>query len=192
MPWKKQFDIDETLERAMHVFWRQGYEATSIQDLVTAMGIHPGSLYPTYGNKRALFIRALRHYEALFLERFDAYVREHSPRQAIIAVFKDIVSDALENPGYSGCLLANTTLELAPHDEEVAGIVAKGLRKTEAFFRGRIKAGQSAGEILVSINPTETARVLLGLLNGLRILARGRPERPVLNALVRHVETCLG
>ncbi len=175
----------------MQVFWRQGYEATSIQDLVAAMGINPGSLYPTYGNKRALFIRSLRHYEALFLARFETYAREYSPRRGIIALFNDIVSDALKSKDSSGCLLANTTLEVAPHDEEVAAIVAEGLRKTETFFRDRIKAGQVAGEIPASVNPTQTARVLLSLLNGLRILTRGRPKRPVLDAVVRHVGDCL-
>ncbi len=191
MPWEKQFDIDETLERAMQVFWRQGYRATSVKDLVSAMGIHPGSLYPVYGNKRALFIRALRHYEAMFLSRFDDYAREHSPRHAIIAIFEDIVADAMRNPDYSGCLLANTTLELAPHDAEVARIVATGQGKTERFFLDRIRAGQASKEIPVSVSPTQTARVLLGLLNGLRVLARGKPERPVLQALVRHAEACL-
>lgn len=191
MPWEKQFDLDETLERAMQVFWRQGYEATSVKDLVSAMGIHPGSLYPTYGNKRTLFISALRHYEAMFLARFDDYARAHSPRRAIIAVFEDIVSDTLSNTAPSGCLLANTTLELAPHDEEVARIVAEGLTKTEHFFLDRIRAGQAAGDIPVSVSPTQTARVLLGLLNGLRVLARGKPERPVLQALARHAEACL-
>ncbi len=191
MPWEKQFDVDAALEQAMHVFWRQGYEATSMQDLVAAMGINRGSLYPTFGNKRALFLRALRHYEEVFLARFDAYARAYSPPQAIVAVFNDIVSDALDNPNYSGCLLANTTLELAPHDEDVASVVADGLRKTEAYFRDRIEAGQASGEIPASVNPVQTARVLLALMNGLRVLARGRPERPVLDAIVRHAAASL-
>ncbi len=191
MPWQKQFDVDVALERAMHVFWRQGYDATSVKDLGHAMGIHPGSLYPTYGNKHALFIRALRHYEARFLARFDDYARDHTPRDAILAVFTDIVREALTDPDNPGCLLANTTLALARSDTEVAAIVASGLAKTEHFFRMRIAAGQSAGSISADVDLVHTARALLGLLNGLRILARGRPEPAVLNAMVDHAGSCL-
>ncbi len=191
MPWQKQFDVDVALERAMHVFWRHGYDATSVKDLGLAMGIHPGSLYPTYGNKHALFIRALRHYEAWFLARFDDYARDNTPRDAILAVFKNIAREALTEPDNPGCLLANTTLELARHDADVAAIVAEGLEKTERFFRTRILAGQSAGNIAADVDAVHTARVLLGLLNGLRILARGRPEPAVLNAVVDHAGSCL-
>lgn len=191
MPWQKQFDVDAALDRAMGVFWRQGYDATSVKDLGAAMGIHPGSLYPTYGNKHALFIRALRHYERWFLARFDDYARDHPPREAILAVFKDVVQEGLSEPGNPGCLLANTTLELARHDSEVATVVAEGLAKTEGFFRDRIAAGQAAGCIPAAIDAADTARVLLGLLNGLRILARGRPEPAVLNAVADHAAVCL-
>lgn len=63
MPWEKQFDVDDALTKAMHAFWARGYEATSIRDLVDRMGINRGSIYATFGDKRSLFIQALRHYD---------------------------------------------------------------------------------------------------------------------------------
>ena len=77
----------------------------------------------------------------------------------------------------------NTAIELSPHDRGVAKVVSRGLSETESFFRDLIEAGQRTGEIPATKDPQRTARTLLGLLAGLRVLARSRPERPLLEAL---------
>ena len=184
MPWEKQFDDAEVLEKAMQAFWARGYEATSIQDLVDCMGLNRGSIYAAFGDKRRLFLRALRHYETYhrrsWLETLQA---RHTPRAAILSVFDGAIGAALSDRSRSGCFLVNTAIELSPHDREVADAVATGLRETEGFFRDRILDGQDSGEIPAHIDAVGTARTLLGLLTGLRVLARSRPERPLLEAL---------
>ncbi len=191
MPWEKQFDVDESLAKAMEVFRRQGYKATSMQSLTKSMKVFPGSIYATYGNKRSLFIKALEHYETEFRSWFKVYEEEKTPVEAIVAVYEFIIDEALKNPDYDGCLLVNTALEVAPHDEEIGRLVSHGLEVTEQFFRKMIQKGQQEGEISADLNARQTARVLLGLLSGLRVLSRGRPERAVLRAVAEHVESIL-
>ena len=184
MPWEKQFDDAEVLEKAMQAFWARGYEATSIQDLVDCMGLNRGSIYAAFGDKRSLFLKALQHYETYHRRSWlDTLRSRHTPRAAILSVFEGAIGAALSDRSRSGCFLVNTAIELSPHDREVADAVAAGLRETEGFFRDRILDGQDSGEIPAHIDAVDTARTLLGLLTGLRVLARSRPERPLLEAL---------
>jgi len=185
MPWEKQFDEAEVLGKALQAFWARGFEATSIQDLVDCTGLNRGSIYATFGDKRSLFLKALEHYETHHRRAwFDALRHRHTPSAAILSVFEGAIGAALSDPSRGGCFLVNTAIELAPHDREIARLVARGLSETEVFFRDLVREGQKSGEIPAKIDPLQTARTLLGLLAGLRVLARSRPERPLLRALV--------
>ncbi len=192
MPWEKQFDVDAALGRAMEAFWSQGYEATSTQDLLVRMGINRGSLYDTFGSKRELFLKVLKHYQATYQgPKVAEAARGRTPRETIGALFDGLVAEALGGSGRCGCLLVNTALELAPHDEEIARIVAAGLRDIEAFFKRTIETGQQIGEIPGRIDAAEVARALLGLLIGLRVLARTLPDKPVLDAIATRAKAML-
>ncbi|NNG05751.1 MAG: TetR/AcrR family transcriptional regulator, partial [Inquilinus sp.] len=148
MPWEKQFDTEDALTKAMQAFWARGYEATSVQDLVDRMGINRGSLYASFGDKRALFILALRHYDAIHRTAWVArLVETRTPKAAVVAAFDEVIAAVLDGGSRDGCLLVNTALELSPHDDEIAAIVATALSETEAFFRDRINAGRENGEI---------------------------------------------
>lgn len=184
MPWEKQFDERQALDQAMQAFMARGYEATSIQDLVDGMGLNRGSIYAAFGDKRSLFLKALAHYETEHRQAwFAALRRRHTPRGAVLSVFEGAIGAALADRGRFGCFLVNSAIELSLHDDDIAQVVADGLRRTEATFRDLIVEGQEIGEIPQATDPARTARVLLGLLVGLRVLARGRPERPLLEAL---------
>jgi TetR/AcrR family transcriptional repressor of nem operon len=96
MPWEKQFDEAAALDKAMEAFWARGYEATSVQDLVEAMGLHRGSIYAAFGGKRSLFLKALRHYETHRRRAWlEALRRRHGPRAAILSVFEAARRDPL-------------------------------------------------------------------------------------------------
>jgi TetR/AcrR family transcriptional repressor of nem operon len=192
MPWEKTFDTDVALTKAMEAFWSRGYEATSISDLVARMGINRGSLYDTFGDKRSLFMSALRAYGAVHLHDWTAALtRAHGPRGAILAAFERAVGAALEGGGRDGCLLINTALELSPHDKEVADFVGTCLADMEAFFRDRIEQAQAAGDIPGHVAPVETARALLGLFVAIRVFARSRPDEPLLRSLTDQAEALL-
>ena len=193
VPWEKQFDSDEALLRAMEAFWARGYAATSMQDLVTCMGINRGSLYDTFGDKRSLFLAALRRYDARHrADWLRALRRANGPKATILAAFDGAVEAALGRKGRRGCFLVNAALELSPYDKQVAAIVAEGFAETEAFFRETIEAAQTAREIPKRVDAGETARALLGLFIGLRVLARSRPEAPLLRSIAGQAATLLG
>jgi len=184
MPWEKQFDEHQVLDNAMQAFMAHGFEATSIQDLVDTMGLNRGSIYAAFGNKRSLFLKTLAHYEHHHRQAWFAALRQrHTPRGAILSVFEGAIAAALSDRGRFGCFLVNSAIELSLHDDDIAQVVAEGLTSTETSFRDLIVEGQRTGEIPRHADPAKTARVLLGLLVGLRVLARGRPERPLLEAL---------
>lgn len=192
MPWEKQFDVDDVLTKAMNAFWARGYEATSMRDLVDCMGIKRGSIYATFGDKRSLFIRALRRYDAIHRQAWVTGLRGFdSPRAAIVGAFSDAVAAVLEAGSRDGCLLVNTALELSPHDPEIAGIVGHGLAEMETFFREMIEKGREAGEIPARVDPVDTARSLLSLFVGLRVLSRSRPEEPLLRSVANQAAALL-
>ncbi len=192
MPWEKQFDVEEALTQAMKAFWARGYEATSLHDLVACMGINRGSLYATFGDKRALFIQALRRYDAVYRQAWIAALgAAPSAKRAILGAFEAVIASVLKDGARDGCLLVNTALELSPHDPEISEIVRAGLAEMEGFFRRMVVKGQAAGEIPAGLDAVEAARALLGLFVGLRVLSRSRPEKALLRAIARQAEGLL-
>jgi TetR/AcrR family transcriptional repressor of nem operon len=186
MPWEKSFDIGETLDRAMQLFWARGYEATSVQDLVECTGLHRGSLYATYGDKRALFLAALRRYdERMRRVSVSDIEARYPPREAIRQLFLAFVAQVSEPGGSRGCFLTNTALELAPHDPDIRRIVAHAQEQIEAFFARMIRKGKAQGEIAARVSPAEAARGLLASLIGLVVLTRSRPNKRLLQSIVK-------
>ena len=192
MPRTKQFDTDEVLVKAMNQFWRYGYQATSMQDLVDCMGLGRGSLYLAFGDKHSLFVQVLRHYDRIWRKDPQTELaRLSSPRRAVLDMFEAAIRVAVVDGSRDGCLLINTALELSPHDKQVGVIVACAFAETEAFLRASIKRGKALGEISQDVDPRRTASSLLTLFIGLRVLVRSRPEEPLLRSIVRQAEELL-
>ena len=192
MPWEKQFNVDDALSKAMEAFWARGYEATSVQDLVDRMRVNRGSLYATFGDKRSLFIEALRRYDAHHREAWvQALSQAESGKRAITEAFEGVIVNVLKGGAREGCFLINTALELSPHDPEIAEIVRHGLAEMEDFFRRMIERGQADGDIPVHVPPLDTARALLSLFIGLRVLSRSRPEKALLRSIANQAESLL-
>jgi TetR/AcrR family transcriptional regulator, transcriptional repressor for nem operon len=184
----REFDEGAALSAAVACFWAHGYAATSIRDLALKMGITGASLYNAFGDKRTLYRRALDHYVAQsFSDRVNRFEGHLPPREAIEAFFAEIIDRSLSDEQRKGCMLVNSALEVAPHDPEFQHIVAGVLVKIEAFFRRSVEAAQHAGTIASSQSAEDLARLLLGLLLGIRVLARTRPERELLEGIVRPV-----
>ena len=192
MPWKKNFDVDVARDKAKALFWSKGYEATSMEDLLGCMDINRGSFYATFGSKQALYLDVLQrydqHYRCGVLDQLKA---EFTPRDAILTLFEAVRKEAAGAKGTRGCFLANATMELAASDKCVAKIVRDAFSQTEAFFKAMIEHGQADGTIRASADPEVVARALLGLLLGMRVLARGGSPAPVLESIVQQVEELL-
>lgn len=180
----REFDEETVLDAAVQCFWKHGYEATSVRDLIEKTGITAASLYNAFGDKRALYQKALDHYVkgsiADRIRRCDGL----APRDAIAAFFAEVLSRSLGDHDRKGCMLVNAALDVAPHDADFQTIVAGVLMRIEAFFLGCIEAGQADGSITPSLPPENLAQHLLGVLMGVRVLARVRPERALLAGIV--------
>jgi TetR/AcrR family transcriptional repressor of nem operon len=176
----REFDEATVLEAAMHCFWAQGYEATSVRDLAAQMGITGASLYNAFGDKRSLYRRSLAYYLAQSVRDRVARFERLEPFPAIRAFFDEIVGRSVSDKQRRGCMLVNSALELAPYDAEFRKIVAEEMIFIEQFFLRCIAAGQKDGTISAAQPAAELAKLLLSVLLGIRVLARTRPQRTVL------------
>ena len=183
MPRTKEFEPEEALDAAMQLFWRNGYAATSIRDLLDGMGIGYGSLYNTFGDKHALFLACLDRFRELRTSWIDE-VLEVSSLSGIEEVFRRTVDGLVGFEPRRGCLLANTAVELGPHDAEVAAKISRYVRHTEAIFERAVIRAQEAGEIPADRDPRALARFLVNALHGMRVLARVGTDRAVLEDAV--------
>jgi TetR/AcrR family transcriptional regulator, transcriptional repressor for nem operon len=180
----REFDEEAVLDAAVGCFWAQGYEATSVRDLIEKTGITGASLYNAFGDKRALYRKALHHYVEDSIADRMRRCEELAPREAISAFLAEIVKRSLTDRQRKGCMLVNAALDVAPHDPEFQRAIADVLVRIERFFFKCVKAGQAEGTVRRSLPADNLARHLLGVLMGIRILARVRPERALLKGIV--------
>ena len=191
MPRSKQFEPEQALSSAMSAFWRHGYDATSMEDLMDCMGIGRASIYNAFGNKRALFLSALEYYVCNG-GALQGVRMPDSPRLAIMTAFRTIVERAVTGESCDGCLVVNTALELAPHDDEIAQIVNGIFVQQEALFRTFLERAMACGEVPQTLDPSRTAQTLLALSIAVLVLARSRPDEPLLRSIEHQVEALLG
>lgn len=183
---QRAFDDTAVLDAAVDCFWQHGYAGTSVRDLAATMGIGGASLYNAFSDKRSLFVKALARYlDCAMRERVARLEASLPPKQAIRTFFAEIIERSLGDKARRGCLLVNSALEIAPHDRELGAEIAARLGELEAFFRRAIVAAQSAGAVPLERNPDDVARLLLGVLLGIRVLARSKPQRALLEGVVR-------
>ena len=184
----REFDEATVLDAAIQQFWLRGYEATSVRDLADEMGIAGASLYNAFGDKRTLYERSLNRYlDQTFRERIRRLELSLPPRDAIVAFLQEIIKRSLNDKQRLGCLLVNSALETTPHDREHQQIVATFLNEVESFFLRCVTSGQRDDTIPKAQTAEDLARLLLGVLLGIRVLARARPDRKLLEGLVRPV-----
>jgi TetR/AcrR family transcriptional regulator, transcriptional repressor for nem operon len=184
----REFDEAAVLDAAIDRFWQHGYEATSVRDLADEMNIAGASLYNAFGDKRSLYERALNRYlDSTFRERIRRLEPSLPPREAIAAFLQEIVKRSLTDKRRRGCLLVNSAIESAPHDHKFLEIVAIFLDEVESFFLRCVSKGQREGTVTKAYSAEDLSRSLLGTLLGVRVLARVRPQRKLLEGLIRPV-----
>src|SRR5438045_8154707 len=181
MAGKKSFQPEQALDKAMGLFWKQGYEGTSIEDLVQYMGLGRGSLYDTFGDKHALYLAALSQYLAKYQAQAVEFLEQTGRLSEILErFFQAFIEELVSDPARRGCFLVNASVEMAPHDPEVNTIVQSALQEIEeGLYRLLIKA-QVAGELSWRHDPHQLAHFLLATFVSLRVLARGQQDRRVL------------
>jgi TetR/AcrR family transcriptional repressor of nem operon len=186
MPRPRAFDEKAAINAAIQCFWHRGYEATSVRDLAASMGICGTSLYNAFGGKRALFEQALERYlDDTMRERIKRLESTLEPKAAARAFIEEIVARSLTDRGRRGCFLINSALEVAPHDRELGAAIAARLSEIESFFRRCLIKARTAGDLPAGRDPDDLARLLLGVVLGIRVLARSKPDRQLLEGVAR-------
>ena len=173
----REFDMDKALDQAIRVFSEQGYHATSIGDLIDAMGLASGSIYKAFRDKRAVFFAAFDRYKALRNEKVDQAARSaKSGRERLRDVLALYADSSQGVEGRRGCLVVGCAVELATVDREMAARVNGSLGRNETFLADLIRQGQADKSIPARIDPDSTARVLVCLTQGMRVVGKaGHP-----------------
>lgn len=185
----REFDEDKVLDAAMQLFWEKGFEATSLSDLTSRMGIQRPSIYSTFGDKRGLFEAALRRYTS----SHAAYVRTNlqnisSVKEAFRSFFENMVAKEYEkkSPNW-GCFCINSMVELAPHDEKFEILTREHQMYLSVIFQETIERGLHSGELNTDINSKGLAQTLVISLIGLTVFMKARPERVVVDNFVKEI-----
>jgi len=180
----RSFDRREALGRAMEVFWRKGYEATSVQDLTEAMGINPPSLYAAFGDKEKLFLESVECYRAERGERIRRILAEEpTARGAIERAMRESVADYARRDVPPGCLLA-VSANCASLSEAVRQDLARKRATMRESVRARIQRGIEEGDVPASADPLALAQFVSTVFAGMAMQARDGASRKLLTATV--------
>lgn len=165
----RQFDEEKVIESLMNVFWEKGYEATSMQDLVAASGLLKGSLYGAFGDKHAMYVAALRHYDRTRIQSgIDMLNGEGSARQKIARLFDNVIESTRRGLFAGGCLLCNASLEKAATDREVKNEVRTTIRRLKVAIMGALET-----RIVNEDEAASLAAFIVSAYFGSRVLAKG-------------------
>ncbi|MEV5711169.1 TetR/AcrR family transcriptional regulator [Actinoallomurus sp. NPDC052274] len=186
----REFDTDTVVRSAMELFWRRGYEATSIQDLVEATGLGRGSLYAAFGSKDGLYETALRRYVEMSSARMTARLERDVPvRDVIRDLLLSLVDEAARDADRRGCLVTNTAVERLPHDAVSGRIVADALGGVRESIAAALTRARERGELPPDADVPGLADFFITAIQGLRVMAKAGPDR---RRLAGVVETALG
>lgn len=181
----RTFEEGTVLDAAITCFWRDGYEATSVRALAGEMGLAGPSIYNAFGDKRALFCRALERYAdrstRARIARLDAHP---DPSTAIRLFFTDLIDRSLDDTERRGCFIVNTAIDVAPHDRLIGRAVAGYLGEIRDFFRRCLDRAAASGTLPTTQDRGELAQMFLALVLGLRVAARSMPSRDALEGMV--------
>jgi TetR/AcrR family transcriptional repressor of nem operon len=170
----REFDVDEALDAAMEAFWAKGYEATSLSDLMSATGLHKGSLYQAFGDKHSLFVQALKRYLGGMLQaKNEVLAKAESPLDGIRGVLHRMVEILDDSPCPMGCMAINALVELAPHDDEVRDVMLRHIGHMRASMHEVVAKAQAAGQMSKDRPPEVVTAILLTMIAGIGTTIKG-------------------
>ncbi|HEC90199.1 MAG TPA: TetR/AcrR family transcriptional regulator [Alphaproteobacteria bacterium] len=188
----REFNEDEAVARALDVFWEKGFEAASLGDLTSAMGISKSSFYETFGSKHDLLISTMQRYKDTTLAMVVRILESDLPaREAITQVFDYAVRTVFEDNDRRGCFLGNCIVEAGDKDDAIAKEVMEGFADFTDAFAKAVKRGQAAGDISDRQKPMALARFLANNIGGMRIAAKAGADRRHMEDIVRIVMAAL-
>lgn len=183
----RAFDPEAALARARDVFWSRGYAATSVQDLVDGLSLQRGSLYAAFGDKRALYLKAVRLYDTENRSRLAELLDE----DPVLPVLRRMLTRPTTLIGAQrageerrGCLVGNTTAELVPADDEAGALVAAAYDGFVDVVSNALRRAQATGEVTTATTPEAQAQLVLLLFQGSALVSRAKTDQERLDAAV--------
>ncbi len=172
----REFDEDQVLSAIMTLFWKQGYEATGLSDIMQATGLQKGSLYKAYGSKRHMYVCSLEHYEKQVVDGAVESLTSSdvNPRDQLYGFLSAPIDAVWNQRDRRGCFLCNASADDAAMDDETQRLILRGYAKLEKALTVPIKAlhpGWPKSRV------TQSAQLLLSLYSGLRVMARASVDR---------------
>lgn len=182
----KDFDENEVLAKAIQLFWRKGYNGTSLQDLITGLGISRSSLYDTFGDKHQLYLKALSAYRQTQVSVRNQILHAPVPAKVAIRQLMELtIEQMLRDKQHKGCFLVNSAVETAPHDKATNNIVCQNDQEVENAFFEVIQRGQANGEINRRQDPRALARFVFNNIVGLQVTGKSATNKAAFEDIIR-------
>ncbi len=182
----REFDVDKVLDAALNVFWRNGYEGTSLEDLTTATGVARPGLYAAFGNKEAMFFKALEKYQTQYM----TYMQDALDMPTSYLVVETILRGSLElqtrEDGARGCLGINGALACSESGEPVRLELVRRRKASESALRNRLERARQEGDLPQSADCATLAIYIMTVSQGMAVQAKAGASKEELNAIVRH------
>ena len=168
----------------MRLFWRKGYAGTSVEDLTRTLNLSRSSLYDTFGDKRTLFLEALRFYSGRVLDATARTLNESpSPIVGIQKVFNDLIAGIGSETGALGCFMVNSVAELVPYDPDVTEIATKYADSLQQLFTTVLTDARSQNLVTEKQTPEQFAAYVFNMIQGMRVLIKSGATREQVQAI---------
>jgi len=185
MPRVKLFNENEVLSKAMNLFWKQGYSATSIKDLVSHLGINRASLYDTFGDKDQLFKKSFELYRRTSIEGLIQFFQSRpNVKNGFSELFEIAIQEAILDKDNKGCFVVNTTTELLPGDDDILKLLENNKIIVENIFYDYLEKGKENGQIKTKQDLKSLASLLFTIYAGLRVVSKINPSKKELTKSV--------
>jgi TetR/AcrR family transcriptional regulator, transcriptional repressor for nem operon len=183
----REFDTEQALESAMQQFWRAGYEATSLQDLLEVMSLSKSSLYQTYGSKHELFLRSIDFYQQISVNELQQSLNNSFSSKAFMKrLLEDVIAEAASKKK-KGCLLVNTVNELSHRDKAVSKAVLNGFANVAGVIKQAIESGKKEGAIKSTVRTDTLVNYIVTNVSGLRTMVKSGVDKSELTPLVNMI-----
>ncbi len=181
----REFDVDDALAAARDLFWRNGFEGTSMAELTEAMGITRPSLYATYGNKEELFRKALDSYRTICMAFVEEALEAPTARQAVERLLYGAADAQTDRARPPGCLVTNGALVCSDASQAIKRELIEWRAVPETALRRRLERALAAGDLPKDADPADLARYVTAVMQGMAVQAASGAGRETLHGVVR-------
>jgi AcrR family transcriptional regulator len=183
----RQFDKGEALQAALSLFWKKGYEGTSFEDLTRATGVARPGLYSAFGNKEALFLKALDLYDNMYMGFLAEALRESRSARVVETILRGSVEVQTMNADHPGCLGINGAMACSDDAESVRREINRRRAGTQLAVRLRLERAQCDGDLLASLDCSVLAAFVMAVSQGMAVQAKAGSSKEDLEGVVEYV-----